>query len=183
MKLNIGCGFKKEEGWINIDNDPLVYPDNIVNLGVDVLPFEDNTFDEVKASHILEHIGDGYIFLLKEIYRVCKNNATIEIFAPHHRSDWYYDDPTHCRAITVNSFKLFSKKYIEQHIKDYNSSNGLAIKEGINLEIISASQRYSQVWQERSKTIPPEQMAEIENSYYNVIEEIFVKLLVIKDEV
>jgi hypothetical protein len=32
MKLNIGSGYKRYEDFLNIDDDPLVSPDYIVNL-------------------------------------------------------------------------------------------------------------------------------------------------------
>ena len=180
-KLNLGCGHKLKEDYINIDNDPDVNPNYIVNLGTDVLPFEDNFFDEVLASHILEHVGDGYIFLMKELYRVCKHNAVIEIFVPHHRSDWYYDDPTHVRPITLNSFQLFSKKYIENHIKEYGSSNGIALKENINFEVVDARMRFSDKWNEKFKFLSEQEIQEIISERNNVIIEVYIKLMVIKE--
>jgi len=179
-KLNLGCGHKLMGGYVNVDNDPEVKPDHIVNIGIDVLPFEDNFFDEVLASHILEHINN-YIFTMKELYRVCKHNATIEIIIPHHRSDWYYDDPTHVRPITINSFQLFSKKYIENHIKEYGSSNGIALKENINFETIDVKVRFHDKWIKRFKTMSEQEIADIIEERNNVIMEVYIKLLVIKE--
>ena len=181
-KLNLGCGHKLKEGYVNIDNDPSVNPDHIVNLGVDDLPFADNTFDEVMASHILEHIGDGYISLIKELYRVCKPNAILEIFVPHHRSDWFHDDPTHLRSITTNSFNLFSKKYIEEHIRIYGSSNGLALKHNIDLELIESRVRFTNKWIKKFETMSEQDIADTIDEKNNVIEEVYIKLKAIKNE-
>ena len=116
IKINLGSGYKRIDGFINIDNDPAVNPDYVVNLESDKLPFNDSEVNEVIASHILEHIGAGYIPLIKELYRVCEDGAILHITFPYHRSDWYTDDPTHLRPLTSNSFKLFSKKYKLSHI-------------------------------------------------------------------
>ena len=66
MKVNLGSGFKRIEGFVNVDDDPLVEPDYIVNVEKDKLPFDDNSVEEIRAHHILEHIGDGFIPLMKD---------------------------------------------------------------------------------------------------------------------
>ena len=182
IKINIGSGYKKIDGFLNLDNDPIVNPDHRVDLENANFDFlADNSVDEVIASHILEHIGTGYIKLMKEIYRVCCDGAVIHITFPHHRSDWYADDPTHVRPLTANSFKLFSKKYINYHIENYGSSNGMAIKENIDFEIIEEQARAFPKWEERFKTMRPEEIQEVIDSMYNVFYEVHVKLVVIKE--
>jgi len=112
-------GHTRYDGFLNIDGDPLAKPDYLLNLETDRLPFEDSTIEEVKACHILEHIGDGFFHLMKEIYRVCKHSATMEVQTPHHRSDVWYGDPTHVRFITLDNMRLFSKTYNEWHLKTF----------------------------------------------------------------
>ena len=100
-KLNLGCGFNKkpkEDGWINIDSDPSVNPDIIRDLERG-LPFDSNSVDEVYAHHILEHMED-FIFVLSEIYRVCRDGAEIEVEVPLGVSD----DPSHRVFFTPTSF-------------------------------------------------------------------------------
>ena len=55
MKLNLGCGGTKLEGWVNIDRNPGYEPDVIAD--VRQLPFSDGEVEEIFASHILEHFG------------------------------------------------------------------------------------------------------------------------------
>ena len=101
-KLNLGCGFNKkpiEEGWVNIDKDASVNPDIVRDLEKG-LPFDDNSIDEIYAHHVLEHTED-FIFVLSEIYRVCKNGAEIEIEVPLGITD----DPTHKTFFTPTSFE------------------------------------------------------------------------------
>lgn len=83
--------------------------------GVDVVhdinkfpwPFKENTFEEVHASHILEHVDD-LIKTMEEIHRICKPRAKITIRAPHFSSGVYYRDPTHKRPFSYFTFDYFS---------------------------------------------------------------------------
>lgn len=181
LRINLGSGHKRIEGFLNVDNDPQVNPDVLLSLNDDTLPFEDNSVSEVLASHILEHIGTGFIPLMKELYRICEPNAIIHVAVPHHRSDWFADDPTHVRIITANTFKLFSKKYIQHHIETYGSSNGMAIKENVDFEILETNARAFPAWEERFKTMKPEEIQYVIDSMYNVFYEVYIKLVVIKD--
>ena len=62
--------------------------------------------------HVLEHLGaqtEIYLGIIKELYRVCRDSAAINIIVPHPRHDEFLNDPTHVRAITPASFALFSQ--------------------------------------------------------------------------
>jgi len=142
MKINLGSGKKRYDGFLNVDDDPLVNPDFLVNLELAKLPFENDSIEEVKAYHILEHIGDGFIPLMQELYRVCKDGALIDIIAPHHNHEVFYGDPTHKRPITVNGMYLFSKKYCDVSSESLSSSSGLAYKYNVNFEIVDYSFDY-----------------------------------------
>jgi len=135
MKINIGSGFKRYDGFLNIDDDPLVNPDYLLNIETDPLPFEDNSVDEIRAYHIMEHIGEGFIPFMKELYRVCKNDALLDIIVPHHLHDSFWGDPTHRRPITVNVMYHFSKKWCLQQQETWGSSNGMAGKYNIDFDM------------------------------------------------
>ena len=105
MKLNIGCGKNRLSGYINLDISP--------NVGADVvrdiergLPFNDDMFDEVFSSHTLEHVRD-LIFVMNEIWRVCRADALVRIIVPHYKSSGAFRDPTHVRFFTEDSFQYF----------------------------------------------------------------------------
>jgi len=55
LKLNIGCGTDKLDGFINIDNEPSVNPDIVLDIRTDSIL---NYFlvDEIWMLHALEHI-------------------------------------------------------------------------------------------------------------------------------
>lgn len=148
IKINLGSGLTRYEGFVNVDDNTLVEPDYLVNLDdVNVrLPFEDNSVDEVKAHHILEHIGAGFIPLMKELYRVCSHGAILDIEAPHHQHDAFYGDPTHCRPITVPSMNMFSKKANREQIKNFNNNTGIGLKYDIDFEIVWYDFDYDQFY-------------------------------------
>lgn len=148
LKVNLGSGYKRYEGFVNVDDDPLVEPDYVVNLDdVNIkLPFNDNSVEEIKAEHILEHIGDGFIPLMKEMYRVAEHGCILDITVPHHQHEVFYGDVTHKRPITVNGMYMFSKKFCDDHKKVHNSSSGMAGKYKLDWEVIHFEYEYDQFY-------------------------------------
>jgi hypothetical protein len=136
VKIDIGGGYKKEDGFLVLDIDPNTNPDYVIDLEKDKLPFDDNTVDEVRAWHVLEHLGAGYFHCLQELYRVCKDGAIIDIRVPHHFHEVFINDPTHQRPITVEGMRLFSKKNNENEIKTGGTSSCLGIRFNVDFEVI-----------------------------------------------
>jgi len=81
-KLNIGCGYEKKEGFINLDKAKEVKPDIVCNIE-EGLPFPDNHFKYIYSEHCLEHIRpDKWKFVLNEIARVSKDGCVLELLLP-----------------------------------------------------------------------------------------------------
>ncbi len=110
MKLNLGCGNKKLNGFINIDGNNNVTPDLNINLGCEILPFKNDSVDYVLGDQFIEHLSQKEInFLLKELHRVCKNGAKIEFNSP------YFLSPSahmflHKTILSENYFNYYMKK-------------------------------------------------------------------------
>jgi predicted SAM-dependent methyltransferase len=81
-KLNLGCGGRFREGWVNV-NITSTGPGVIAaNLGKGV-PFPDESFVVVYHSHLLEHLQKTVAAdFLRECYRVLKPNGVIRIAVP-----------------------------------------------------------------------------------------------------
>ena len=182
MKINLGAGGTKLDGFVILDYDPLENPDYIVDLEKDILPFEDNTVEVVVAHHILEHLGPGYFHCLKEIYRVCKHGATIDIRVPHHRHDYFYDDPTHRRPITVGGLLLFSKKHNKLCREQGAASSRLGDYFKVDFEILDYNYMPSQQYREQFVGEPGDIVEKYLREHNNIIEELHITLVVIKDE-
>jgi ubiquinone/menaquinone biosynthesis C-methylase UbiE len=81
MKINIGSGFDKREGFTNIDNSVEVKPDLVCDLDKERLPFADNSVEFVLSVHSLEHFSQP-VKVIEELYRVSKNGAVWKFEVP-----------------------------------------------------------------------------------------------------
>lgn len=180
MKINLGSGYKRFPEFLNVDHDPLTQPDFLADLEDLHLPIDDDSVEYVVAHHVLEHIGEGFFSLLQELYRIMKPDAILEIKVPHHRSEIFYSDPTHRRAITLDMMKLFSKKYNEEHIKLYNSSSGFGLKLNVDFEIVDYRFSPYPKWEERFKNMTNEQIDEAVMDHNNVFHETTIIMKVVK---
>lgn len=150
-KLNIGCGFNKKPGYINIDKMAECKPDQQVDLEKP-WPFEDSTIHEVLANHVLEHVGEttaSFLFVIKELYRVCANEALVKIQVPHHNHWTFHSDPTHVRKILPETFKLFDKKENQFCIDNNYANTPLGIYCNVDFELIEATASYDEPWLSR----------------------------------
>jgi predicted SAM-dependent methyltransferase len=181
MKLNLGAGDVKLEGYVTVDYDINTNPDYQLDIEKDPLPFEDNSVETVVAHHILEHLGEGYFHVLQEIYRVCKHGAIVDIRVPHPRHDSFLADPTHRRPITVVGLQLFSKKF-NQHCREegYGSSR-LGEYFNVDFEILSYNYVPDDSARVKFQNLSPEQIEDYANEHNNIVSEICVKLLVVKE--
>lgn len=112
MKLNMGCGHRKRAGYVNVDMFEACRPDVLWNLEVVPWPWETSSVDEVLFHHSMEHLGQStpvYLELMRELYRVCRDGAKVQIDVPHPRHDYYLGDPTHVRPVTPASLSLFDR--------------------------------------------------------------------------
>ena len=79
-----------------------------INSDVQNTPFDDNSFDVVTCSHVIEHLKEPFI-AINELIRVCKPGGMIYIEAPSQRSAMmpvgfsFWDDPTHVRPYTATA--------------------------------------------------------------------------------
>ena len=105
VKLNLGSGNTHYNGFTNIDIASQYNPDVVHDLEKGI-PFPDNVIDEIKAIHFLEHISDT-IFMMNEMWRVCRNGAMVTIEVPHQDSLMAFADPTHKHIFNEESFKYF----------------------------------------------------------------------------
>jgi len=83
IRLHLGCGTKKLQGWINIDSVHACQPDVILDIS-EPLPYKDLSVDEILAEDLLEHF-DKYLryVVFSEWARVLKIGGTITIQVPN----------------------------------------------------------------------------------------------------
>lgn len=85
-KVELGCGSAKREGFFGIDilSSPCV--DLVMDFERERLPFDDDSIEYIYTSHSFEHITK-HPEVLREIMRVCRHGATVEIWTPYGKSD------------------------------------------------------------------------------------------------
>lgn len=71
------------------------------------LPFGTSTINSMIAHHVLEHVGEGYLNLMDEVWRVLKPGAPLRIISPLFPSASAIEDPEHRRYFGKDSFEYF----------------------------------------------------------------------------
>lgn len=111
-ELLMGCGSRMDKiieiskGWhdlTRLDNNPSHKPDVVWDLRNHPLPFADETFDEIHAYEVLEHLANqgDYEFFFKEFTeyaRILKPGGYFCGSVP--TGAWTWGDPSHKRVIT-----------------------------------------------------------------------------------
>ena len=185
MKLNLGCGNKKIEGWVNVDKERLCNPNKLVDLEKFPWPWEDNSVDEVSLIHVLEHLGqttDTYLKIIKELYRICKPKAIIHIRVPHPRHDHFLDDPTHVRPITIEGLEMFDKEKNQEWKEKGFANTPLALNLGVDFKIKRWEYLIDPHFQEMvdKKQIKLEELRKKVLTDNNIVREIVIDLEVFK---
>lgn len=110
-KLNLGSGPKYMEWWINLDiGDEDIYGrkikvDMIYDLDKFPYPFPDNYFEEILMDNVLEHLEEP-MKVMRELIRICKENAKIIIRVPHFSHFKAFMDPSHKHFFSAFSIDL-----------------------------------------------------------------------------
>jgi len=117
-KINLGCGYRKKEGYLNIDINPACNPDLVADA-LD-LPLENKSTNEVFSKHFLEHFTISEADqLFKEINRV---------MVPYGRLEFIVD-------IGKSEKHLFSKdsthkhRYSPEEMRELCQKNGFIVDE------------------------------------------------------
>lgn len=119
IKIDIGCGKNKINGFIGIDFDSRTNPD-IVASALN-LPFQDNTVDEVYSAHLVEHfdLSEAQQFF-NEVYRVLKNGskAVIKVDKDWSKNRLMKKDLTHKHRYTKREIFNMVSKFSKTEVKD-----------------------------------------------------------------
>lgn len=131
LLLGAGNSRRKRVAW---KNDPewrgeLVTLDMNPNCGADVvhdleqrpLPFPDETFDELAAYDVLEHIGwqgdwKGFFDEFAEYWRLLKPGGIFGIIVP--QAEDMLADPGHTRFFHSNHFGFLRQAWYEENLKE-----------------------------------------------------------------
>lgn len=138
IKLDIGCGKNKQAGFLGIDIYDFTGVDFVADLrlkgkwllskapeemhprldqyNLTTWTFQDNSVDEARASHFLEHLTNLHgawerVNFFNELYRILKPGAQCQLIFPHWASSRYYGDPTHKEPFSEWGFFYLNKQW------------------------------------------------------------------------
>lgn len=176
MKLNLGCGYNKYPGYVNVDADPNCNPDVIADLE-ERLPFEDNSVDEIILYHVLEHLGQDtktYFRIWQELYRVLKDQGEVRITVPHWNHENFHHDPTHVRKVTPVGVNMFNQLKNKATIDEGGQETTLGIQLGIDMEVFNVSYDLTPWFAEMTKGAPREAVEREVNRFNNTCFQIHI---------
>lgn len=133
-RLNIGSGKDYLEGWVNADSRVACNPDDVVILGTGMLPYPDDSFDEVRAFNVLTQIAEPEAFkvAMNELWRVTR--GIIHIRVPNAAHISAYQDPMDVRRFTDQTFTYmeFGHRRYEQYGRHYGFRS-FKVRQDLNL--------------------------------------------------
>lgn len=109
LRLNIGCGIRREVGYLNIDRLPAVGPDLCLDIETADFPFAADSVSEVRMIHVLQFVGAGLRHAMTELFRVCRHDAVIDITVPHYSDASFLIDPLVVRRFHPEFFYAFDR--------------------------------------------------------------------------
>jgi len=185
MKLNLGCGNHRVEGFVNVHSAPECAPDQVVDLETFPWPWPDNAVEAALFHHSLEHMGAGpgvFVGVMKELYRVCAPGAVVRVVAPHPRHDSYLSDPTHVRPIIPQMFQLFDRRLNEKWKTTAAANTPLAIYAHVDFETTSVRHVLEEPYagQFERNEITSDEVASFMRMHNNVVREVQIELRVRK---
>jgi len=185
MRLNLGCGDAHLDGFLNVDKEVGCNPDKVQDLETFPWDFEDDSVDHIVLNHVLEHLGqtsETYLSIMKELYRICKGGAKIDIKVPHPRHDDFITDPTHVRPILPAQFQMYSKKNNKEWRQQRAANTPLADYLDIDFEVEDITWVVDDKWIKllQEGKITSERLAEKAEHEFNIIKEVEIQLRVVK---
>ncbi|MBN3791223.1 methyltransferase domain-containing protein [Burkholderia sp. Ac-20353] len=106
VKVDLGCGPVKRDGFIGIDRFAMRGVDIVCGLDRGI-PLSDDSVDYLVASHSLEHVRD-LPRVIHEMHRICKDRALITIVAPYAATGLNQANPYHLQRFNEHTARFFS---------------------------------------------------------------------------
>jgi cyclopropane fatty-acyl-phospholipid synthase-like methyltransferase len=129
-QLLLGCGSAREkrlgksvgEEWdelTTLDYYEGHNPDVLWDLTEYPYPFEDDTFDEIHAYEVLEHLGQqgdyrAFFTQFSEFHRILRDGGLFLATCPWWDSKWAWGDPSHTRVIQPETLTFLDQDQYEQ---------------------------------------------------------------------
>ena len=149
MKLDLGCGKAKKEGFTGVDVRPFDGVDVVCDLGKDRWPWDDDSVDEAHCSHLVEHLQPAErIHFVNELCRVLKKGAKAQIITPYWASNRAYGDLTHVWPPVAEFWYFYLKREWREvnapHNDGYTCDFDATWGYGLNPRLTTRAQEFQQ---------------------------------------
>lgn len=131
-ELLIGCGSTRDkrlfppgrprdwEGLVTCDMNADHSPDVVHDLESVPYPWPDDTFDEVHAYEVLEHLGRlgdfrSFFAQFQELWRILRPGGYLCGTSPAEGSPWLFGDPGHTRVISPQTFSFLDQEVCQKN--------------------------------------------------------------------
>src|ERR1051326_1205179 len=115
LKLDLGCGDSRREGFTGVDKFKTPSVDIIHDLFKFPWPFKANSVEEVWCSHFFEHVPkDKRAPFMDELHRVMQVGGKATFITPYYKSPRATQDFSHeWPPISEESYLYFNKGWRE----------------------------------------------------------------------
>ncbi len=160
IKLHLGCGTNKKEGWVNVDSVVDCQPDLLHDL-TKPLPYADGSVHEILAEDLLEHF-DKYMryVVFSEWARVLKMGGKVTVQVPDFKKllyryfkfgfekvvDLTFGENMWRSEIYLCHYGNHKWGYSEDSLKEFVKDFGINVvslkKTGLNLRMVGEKTRH-----------------------------------------
>jgi hypothetical protein len=121
LRLDLGCGQNKMEGFVGVDFADIEGVDIVHDLREMPWPFDSDSVDEARAIHFYEHLdGKQRVEFMNELWRVLKVGSGCILAFPAPYSSRYYQDWTHkWPPVVDSSFYYFNQPWLKANKLDH----------------------------------------------------------------
>ena len=88
----------------------------------------------------------NWLGMWKEIWRVCRNDATLEVHVPHPRDDTFLIDPTNVRPVSPETIGIFDQMRNIRDTENGGQETKFGLMCGIDLEIVANQYDLREPW-------------------------------------
>lgn len=185
LKIDLGSGGCKQEGFTGVDRFPLENVDVVADLD-GCLPFDSDSVDLVYASHSLEHVRD-LMATMREVYRICKHGAQVCIVAPYNEQKLNLANPYHICVFNEHTPRFWTdypdasidpEEYAHPHAPHWGLSRSDHSNPGLDLRLVRMEFFYFPEYRYRSL----EEKRALRRERLDVCDQIMFHLLVWKGD-
>lgn len=116
MRLDVGCGSRRKDGFTGLDIRAIPVDNDIYNFKWDITqfpwPIDDDSCSEINMSYVWGAIEPkSRIAVMDELWRIMQPDGVLTLTEQHSASHKVLQDPTYYSGVNEYTFTYFDNKY------------------------------------------------------------------------